>query len=78
MATRIAKAMLAYMNLTDEAVGIVVTNDGQGLITIDDFSELNEKSMEGLFRVLRSPEGNTWGVSNPGVAVSEMSGANLQ
>ena len=34
--------------------------------------------MEGLFQVLRRPGGNTGGVSNTGVAVSEMSEANLQ
>ena len=34
--------------------------------------------MEGLCRVLRSPGGNTGGVSNPGVAVSAMNEANLQ
>ena len=48
MATRGAKATLSRMNLTDEAVGVVVANDGQGLITIDDFAQLNEKSVEGL------------------------------
>ena len=44
MATKVAKAILSQMKLTDEAVGIVVGNDGQGLNTIDDFSHLNEKS----------------------------------
>ena len=53
MVTRGAKAMLSRMNLEDEAVGVVVTNNGQGLIKIDDFAQLNEKSVEGLFRVLR-------------------------
>ena len=52
METRAEKAMLSRMNLTDEAVGVVVANDGQGIIKIDDFAQLNEKSVEGLFRVL--------------------------
>ena len=48
MYTREAKAMLSIMNLTDENVGVVLANDGQGLVTIDDFSQLNKKSVEGL------------------------------
>ena len=59
-------------------VAVVVTNDGQGLVTIDDVSQLNEKSVEGLFRVLRRPGGTSGRVSNPGVAVSLMAEANLQ
>ena len=38
MDTRNAKKMLTRMKLTYEAVGAVVSNDGQGLITIDDFT----------------------------------------
>ena len=45
-------AMLSIMKLTDEALGVVVAKDGQGIIIIDDFSQLNEKSVEGLFWVL--------------------------
>ena len=52
MATRNMKSMLSIMKLTDESVGVVVANNGQGIITIDDFAQLNEKSVEGLFRVL--------------------------
>ena len=66
------------MNLTDEAVGVIFDNDGQGIITIDDFSQLNEKYVEGLCRVLRRPGGPIGGVSNPEVAVSEMAEENLQ
>ena len=40
MATRIVKAVLSRMKMIDEAADIVVTNDGQGLITIDEFSLL--------------------------------------
>ena len=47
--------MLSRMKLIDEAVAVVVANDEQGLIKIDDFSQLNEKSVEGLCRVLRRP-----------------------
>ena len=43
MATRGAKSVLSRMKLTYEAVGVVVTNHGQGLIKIDDLSQLNEK-----------------------------------
>ena len=51
--------MLARTNLTDEAVGAVVANDGQGIIMIDYFSQLNGKYVEGLCRVLQSPGGTT-------------------
>ena len=78
MATKVAKAILSQMKLTDEAVGIVVGNDGQGLTTIDDFSHLNEKYVKGLCRVLKRPGGNKCGVYNPGVAVSAMAEAKLQ
>ena len=33
--------MLSIMKLTDEFVGVVVAKNGQGLITIDYFSQLN-------------------------------------
>ena len=52
MATSGEKAVLYIMNLTDEAVGVVVSNDGQGLITIEYFAQLNEKSVAGICRVL--------------------------
>ena len=37
MTIRSAKAMLSQMKLTDKSVGVVVANDGQGIIMIDDF-----------------------------------------
>ena len=66
------------MNLIDKAVGVVVTNNGQGIITIDDFAQLNEKSVEGIFWVLISSGGTTGEVSNSRVAVSDMAEAYLQ
>ena len=71
-ATRSVKAMLSIMKLTDESVGVVVANNGQGIITIDDFAQLNEKSVKGLFWVLLRPRGTTWVEANPGVAVQAM------
>ena len=70
--------MFSRTRLTDKTIGDVVDIVGQGLITIDDFDQLNEKSVEGICRVIRRPVGTTGGVSNPGVAVSEMAEANLQ
>ena len=64
--------MLSIMKLIDEAYGVVAANNGQGLIPIDDFSQSNEKSVEGLFQVLQRPGGTTRGVSNTRVAVSVM------
>ena len=58
------------MNLKYEAIGVVVANDVQGIIKIDVFFQLNEKSVEGLCRVIRRYGGTTWVVSNPWVAVS--------
>ena len=78
MSTRGAKGVLSRMKMTDKVVAVVVAKYGQGLITIDDFAQFNEKSVEGLCRVLRGPGGTTGGVSNPGVAVSAMAEANLQ
>ena len=65
------------MNLPYEAVAVVITNYGQGLITIDNTYQLNEKSVEGVCQVLRRPGGTTGGVSNPGVALSAIAEANL-
>ena len=61
--------MLSRMKLTDEAIGVVVANNGQELITIDYFAQLNNKSVEGLCCVLRRPRWTTGGVFNPGFAV---------
>ena len=52
MATRSTKAILSKMNLKDEVFGVVVARNGQGLINIDDFTQLNDKSVEGICRVL--------------------------
>ena len=65
------------MNLTDKAIVVVVANDVQGLIIIDDFSQLNEKSLEGLCQVLRRPGETSGGVSKPGVKLSAMVENNL-
>ena len=78
MTTRSVKVMISRMKLIDEVVGVVFANDGWGLITIDDFAQLNNKSVEGLCRILRRPGGTTGGVSNTGVAVSSMAESNLQ
>ena len=43
MTTRSAKAMLYRMKLIYEVVGVIVANDGQGIITINYFSQLNGK-----------------------------------
>ena len=66
------------MKLKYEAVAVDVANGGQGLITTDDFSHLNDKYVEGICRVPLRPGGTRGRVSNPGVAVSKMAEANLQ
>ena len=48
MATISVKAVLSIMKVIYKSVGVVVANGGQGLITIDYFTQLNEKSVEGL------------------------------
>ena len=47
MTTKSMKVILSQMKLIDEAAGVAVANNGQGLITIDDFSQLREKNVEG-------------------------------
>ena len=55
-------AMLSIMNLKYEAVGAIVANNGQGIITIDDFTQLNEKifvwSLTGYMKAWREYRGN--------------------
>ena len=70
--------MLSIMKLANESVGVVIANDGQGIVTIDDFAQLDKESVEGLYRVLQRPGGTAGGVSNTGVAVLAMAEANLQ
>ena len=67
MATRNANTVLAWIKLTDEAVGAIVSNDGQGLIMIDGFSQFHEKSAEGLCQVLRRPGVTAGGCPIPGL-----------
>ena len=78
MTTRSARAMLYRKKLTDEAIGVIIANDYQGIIKIDNFAQLNEKYVEGLCWFPQIPTGIAGGVSNPGVAVSEMAEVNLQ
>ena len=78
MATRGAKVMLSGMMLKYESVGVVVANDVQGIITIDNFAQLNMKSVEGLCQVLQRPGGTTGELFNHRVAVSEMAEVNQQ
>ena len=78
MANRNEKTMLSWKNLTYESVGVIVANDGQGLIIIDDFDQFIEKYVEGICRVMWRPGGNTGGLYNPGAALSSMAEANLQ
>ena len=70
--------MLSRMRLTYENVAVVVANDDEGLIIFYDFAQLNWILLECLCRVLRRPGGTSGGVSNPGVAVSDMAESNLQ
>ena len=39
--------MLSRMKLEDETIDVVVANDGQGLVTIDEFAQL----MRNMWRV---------------------------
>ena len=66
------------MRLTDEAARVVIANYGQGIISIDDFPQFNEKFVECLCRVLFRTVVTTGGKDKPGVAVSEMNESNIQ
>ena len=78
MTTRGSREILSIINIKDEGDGVVVAKNCQGLITIGDFPQLNEKSVEGFCRVLLRPGGTTRGVYNPVVAVSAMADTNLE
>ena len=52
MNNRSAKGVLSRSKLMDEAIGVVVANYGKGIITMNYFDQLNEKYVEGLFRVI--------------------------
>ena len=73
-----ARQMLVRMGLTAEAAAVVVDAGGQGLVSIDDFAQLNEKSVQGLCQRLRRPGGQTNGVVNHGVSVGQMAETNLE
>ena len=65
MATSGARAIFSRMKLTDKAVAVIVASYIQGLIKMDDFAQLNDKSAESICRVLIRPGGNIGEVSNP-------------
>ena len=78
MATRNEKSILDRMKLIDEYVGAIVSNDVQGIIMIDNFSQLNNESVENIYRFLRRHGGTAGRVSNPRVKVSVTAESNLQ
>ena len=78
MAANYAKTVLVQMKLIDEAAIVLVSNDGQGIILIDDIIQLNDKYVESLCRVPYRPGGTTSGSANPGVEVSATTDADLQ
>ena len=55
MATRNVKTILAPMKLLDKVFGDIVTNDGYGKITIDDFNHFNGRYVEVLCQVMQRP-----------------------
>ena len=67
METRSAKTMLDQINLTDESVGVIFANDGQRLIKIDYFDQLNGKSVKSLCQVLIRPGRTTGECPIPGL-----------
>ena len=69
------RALLVRMGFTDDAAGRVVAADGQGLSNIEDFQQLDEKTMELTCKGIRRPGGNEVGF--PVSSVAEMNFKNM-
>ena len=52
-----ARAMLNRMGFVNDAAERIVADDGQGLVDLEDFQELDEKSAESLCKGIRRPGG---------------------
>ena len=58
MATNIAaRQMLMRMKMTQECAAKVVSVDGQGQYSIEDFSRLSDKDLYSMFKSLTCPGG---------------------
>lgn len=62
------RALLVRMGFTDDAAGRVVAADGQGLSNIEDFQQLDEKTMELTCKGIRRPGGAEVGTQVSSVA----------
>ena len=71
--------MLGNINLNADAANVVIMEKGQKISSMDGFSQLDEKSVETLCRVLHWSRWSITGVSaNNGAAVLVMAATNLQ
>ena len=78
MATRGAKAMLSILKLIDKAVGVVVADNGKGISTNWWFFPVEWEICRGCLPSTKKAWRYYWGMSNPGVSVSDMAEANLK
>ena len=66
-----ASAMLQRMGLTLEAASEITSAQGQGLITLDNFAQMDKDGIKMLFYSLARPGGtDAAGNRNPGTKVS--------
>ena len=74
-----ARTIIGRTKLTDDSATVAFAEKGQGITYRNDFSQLDEKSVENLCRVLCRPRGSIMGgPSNNGIAVLVMAETNLQ
>ena len=73
-----ASAMLQRMGLTLEAASEITSAQGQGLITLDDFAQMDKDGIKMLFYSLARPGGtDAAGNRNPGTKVSAQAQINF-
>ena len=71
--------MLMRMKMTQECADKVISVDGQGQDSIDDFARLNEKDVYSMFKLLTHPGGlhAITGAPNRGFKVSAAAQGNV-
>lgn len=62
------RALLVRMGFTNNAAERVVAADGQGLVSIEDFQQMDEKTIESCMKGIRRPGGNGVGFPVSGMA----------
>ena len=62
--------MLVCMKLYNQAATEVTSDQGQGILSLDDFAEMDKEGVELVFRQLTRPGGvDALGNQNPGIKI---------